>query len=70
MVLFFGFVFPVAPPPPPENLPADALDLQLTSLTLIIKMDSVKVGRQVRLFCPWARHLLTGLPSNFAWLDW
>jgi len=30
-----------------------------------LKRASVKIGRQVRLFCPWARYL-TGLPLRFS----
>jgi len=32
-----------------------------------LKRDSVKLGRQVRLLCTWARHL-TGLPSYYLWV--
>jgi len=35
-------------------------------LTFSIKGDSVNIGWQVRLLCPWARHW-TGLPS-YVWV--
>jgi len=39
-------------------------------LKFSIKRDSVKIGRQVRLLCSWARQL-TRLPLPFfEWLYW